>query len=97
MNGTMGSTSDTDYYVVQLAPGKTLSSVLTPGAGKDYDLYVYNSNGQQIGKSENGTGAVDSVSVTNTGTSTFARYIRVVYYSGGTGATNGKYTLKLTF
>ncbi|MES2317944.1 MAG: S8 family peptidase [Pseudomonadota bacterium] len=97
MNGNMGSTTDTDYFVVQLAPGKTLSSVLTPGAGKDYDLYIYNSNGTQIGASENGAGAVDSVSVTNTGTSTFARYVRVVYYSGGTGATNGKYTLKLTW
>jgi serine protease len=97
MNGNMGSTTDTDYFVVQLAPGKTLGAVLTPGAGKDYDLFVYNSAGTQIGKSENGTGAVDSVSVTNTGTSTFARYIRVVYYSGGTGATNGTYTLKLTF
>jgi serine protease len=97
MNGNMGSTTDTDYFVVQLPAGKTLSSVLTPGAGKDYDLFVYNSAGTQIGKSENGTGAVDSVSVTNTGTSTFARYIRVVYYSGGTGATNGTYTLKLTW
>jgi serine protease len=97
MNGNMGSTTDTDYYVVQLPAGKTLASVLTPGAGKDYDLYVYNSAGTQIGASENAAGAVDTVSVTNTGTSTFARYVRVVYYSGGTGATNGKYTLKLTW
>lgn len=97
MNGNMGSTTDTDYFVVQLPAGKTLSSVLTPGAGKDYDLYVYNSAGTQIGASENGTGAVDSVSVTNTGTSTIARYVRVKYYSGGTGATNGTYTLKLTW
>ena len=50
-----------------------------------------------LAKSENGSGSVDSVSVTNTGTSTFARYIRVVYYSGGTGSTNGKYTLKLSW
>ena len=97
MNGNMGTTTDTDYFVVQLAPGKTLSSVLTPNSTSDYDLFVYNSAGTLLGKSENGTGAVDSFSTTNTGTSTFARYIRVVYYSGGTGATSGKYTLKLTF
>jgi serine protease len=97
MNGNMGSSTDTDYFVVQLAPGKTLSSVLTPNSSSDYDLIVYNSAGTEIGRSENGTGAVDSVSVTNTGTSTFARYVRVVYYSGGTGATSGKYTLKLTW
>ena len=98
VNGAMGTSSDTDYFVVQLAPGKTLSSTLTMGSsGNDYDLSVYNSAGTEIGRSENPAGATDSVSVTNTGTTTFARYIRVVYYAGGTGATSGKYTLKLSF
>ncbi|UUZ46574.1 S8 family serine peptidase [Massilia sp. B-10] len=98
MNGNMGSTTDTDYFVVQLPAGKTLTSTLTPGSSTaDYDLYVYNSNGTQIGASENAAGKVDSVAVTNTGTSTFARYVRVKYYSGGTGATSGKYTLKLSW
>jgi serine protease len=93
----MGSTTDTDYFLVQLPAGKTLSSVLTPGAGKDYDLYVYNSSGTQLGRSVNGAGSIDSVTLTNTGGTTAARYVRVVYYSGGTGATNGTYTLKLTW
>ena len=97
VNANMGSTTDVDYFVVQLPAGKTLTSVLTPGAGKDYDLYVYNSTPALIGSSENGAGAVDTVTVTNTGTGTLARYIKVVYYSGGTGATNGTYTLKLTW
>ena len=97
VSGNMGSSTDTDYFVVQLPAGKTLSSVLTPNTTSDYDLYVYNSSGALLAKSENGTGAVDTVTVTNTGTSTFARYVRVVYYSGGTGSTNGKYTLKLTW
>jgi serine protease len=95
--GNMGSSTDTDYFRVDLPAGKTLSSVLTPNSSSDYDLYVYNSNGTLLAKSENGTGSVDSVSVTNTGTSTYARYIRVVYYSGGTGSTNGKYTLKMSW
>ena len=98
VNGNMGSTSDTDYFVVQLPAGRTLSSTLTMGsASADYDLVVYNSNGAQLGISENPAGQTDAVSVTNTGTSTFARYVRVVYYAGGTGATSGKYTLKLTW
>ncbi|RJG16073.1 peptidase S8 [Massilia cavernae] len=97
VNANMGSTSDTDYFVVQLPAGKTLTSTLTPGAGKDYDLYVYNSAGTLLGSSENGTGVVDTVTLTNTGGTTAARYIRVVYYSGGTGATNGTYTLKETW
>jgi serine protease len=96
MVGWMGSTTDTDYFVVQLPPGKTLSSVLTPGSTSDYDLKVYNNAGTQIGSSSNGTGAIDSVSVTNTGSTTVARYVRVVYYSGVSGQ-NARYTLKLSW
>jgi serine protease len=70
---------------------------LTPNASSDYDLYVYNSNGQLIGRSERGTGQVDAVSVANTGSSAFTRYVRVVFWSGGTGATNGRYTLNLNW
>lgn len=98
VNANIGSSSDTDYFVVQLPAGKTLSAVMTPAlSSADYDLYIYNSVGTQIAKSENGAGAVDSASVTNTGSGTIARYVQVKYYSGGTGSTNGKYTLKLTW
>ena len=97
VNGTIGSTSDTDYYRVSLPAGATLISTLTPNASSDYDLYVYNSNGTLIGSSELGTGAVDSVTVTNTSSGALTRYIRVVRFSGGTGATNGKYTLNLNW
>jgi serine protease len=97
VNGTIGSTSDTDYYRLTLPAGRTLVATLTPNASSDYDLYVYNSNGALIGSSELGTGAVDTVTVTNTGTSAFARYVRVVRYSGGTGATSGKYTVNMNW
>jgi serine protease len=95
VNGTMASTSDEDWFSVNLPAGKTLSATLTPNGSSDYDLYVYNSVGTLIGSSENGTGAVDKVSVTNGGTGAVVRYVRVVYYAGGTGATSGKYTLGL--
>ena len=98
VTGNLGSSSDTDYFRVDLPAGKTLSAVLTPGlSNADYDLYVYNSSGTQLGTSQNGAGAVDSVSSANAGSSTSTRYVRVTYYSGGTGATNGKYTLKLSW
>lgn len=58
---------------------------------------MYNASGTQLGTSQNGVGAVDSVSSSNTGTSASTRYVRVTYYSGGTGATSGKYSLKLTW
>jgi len=97
VNGTMSTSTDTDYFVVQLPAGATLNATLTPNSTSDYDLYIYNSAGTQIAASENGTGAVDSASVTNTGSGTIARYVRVKYYSGGTGSTSGKYTLKITW
>jgi serine protease len=97
VNGTMSSSTDNDYYRVSLPAGRTLVSTLVPNASSDYDLYVYNSNGVLIGSSENGTGATDAVSVTNSGTGTLTRYIRVRYWSGGTGATNGRYTLNLNW
>jgi len=97
VNGTMASSTDTDYFVVQVPAGKTLSATLTPGSSSDYDLYIYNSAGTQLATSQNGTGAVDSASSANSTTATSARYVRVVYYSGGTGSTSGKYTLKLSW
>jgi serine protease len=97
VNGTMSSSTDTDYFLVQLPAGKTLASTLTPNSTSDYDLYIYNSAGTQITSSTNGTGSVDSASVINNGSTTAAVYVRVKYYSGGTGSTSGKYTLKLTW
>jgi serine protease len=95
VNGSMSSSTDTDYFVVQLPAGKTLTATMTPNASSDYDLYIYNSAGTLLARSENGTGAIDTASSANTGTTTSARYVRVVYYSGGTGSTSGTYTLKL--
>jgi serine protease len=97
VNGTMGSSTDTDYFSVQLPAGKTLIATLTPNASSDYDLYIYNSAGTLLSYSENGTGSVDSATSANTGSTTVTRYVRVVYYAGGTGSTSGKYTLKLTW
>ncbi len=97
MNGTMGSSSDNDYFVVDLPAGRSLMSRLAPNATSDYDLYVYDAAGTLLGRSELGTGAVDQVTVSNGGSSTVKRYVRVRYYSGGTGATNGKYTLQLSW
>jgi serine protease len=97
VNGTMGTNTDNDYFLVQLPAGKTLSATLNEGSTSDYDLFVYNSSGTQLGTSQNGAGMTDAVSTTNTGTTTLARYVRVKFYSGGTGSTYGKYTLKLSW
>jgi serine protease len=91
--GTMGLSTDNDYFKLTVAAGKTLTSKLTPNANSDYDLYLYNSAGTRLAYSINGTGQVDQIVRTNTSASAVTWYVRVVYYSGGTGATNGKYSL----
>jgi len=94
VNATMSSSTDTDYFRVDLPAGKTLTATMTPNSSSDYDLYIYNSSGTLLSRSENGTGAVDSATSANTGTTTASRYVRVVYYSGSTG-TAGTYNVKL--
>jgi serine protease len=94
VNGSLSSTTDTDYFVVQVPAGKTLSATLTQGSGAlDYDLYAYNGSGSQLALSANGLGAGDAVSVANTAATTQARYVRVRYHAGGAG----KYSLKFTW
>ncbi len=95
ISGTMASSSDTDYFKVVVAGRGTLAARLTPNASSDYDLYVYNSSGSQVGRSIKGTGAVDSVSITNSSSSAATYYVRVRFYSGGTGATGGTYSLSI--
>lgn len=98
VNGTMSASTDKDFFAITLPAGKTLSAVLTPGQStQDVDLYVYSASGTQLAKSENGAGATDSASTKNSGTAAVKVIVEVRYYSGGTGATNGKYSLKLSY
>jgi len=92
VNGSMASSSDTDYYKITLGAGKTLTATLTPPAAADYDLYLYNSAGTQVASSILGTGSVDSASYKNTGSAAVTIYARARYYSGGAGT----YTLGLS-
>lgn len=97
VSGNLASASDSDIFLVQLPAGKTLSASLAMSSTSDYDLYIYNGSGQLLARGENGRGVTENLSSANTTTGTAARYVLVRYYSGGTGATYGKYTLKLTW
>ncbi len=89
--GTIGSTSDTDYFKVTLPAGKTLSATLTMASStNDFDLYVKNSAGTTLARSEKAAGQVDSTSYVNGGTTAVTLYVQVLRYSG-----TGAYTLKL--
>ncbi len=93
----MSASSDLDFFRVDLPAGKTLTAKMTPNSTSDYDLYMLSSTGAQLSASEAGKGAVDTVTKANTGSSAMTLYVKVVYYSGGTGATSGKYSLNLNW
>ena len=95
VSGTMASSTDTDYFSLTVPAGRTLTSRLTPNAASDYDLYVYNSAGSLVARSIKGTGLVDAASVTNGSGAASTYYVRVRFYSGGSGATAGTYSLTL--
>lgn len=94
VNGTMSAKTDVDYFKVSIPAGKTLTLTLKPNATSDYDLELYSSTGTKISSSTNGTGATDTITNANTGTSAKVVYAKVIYYAGGTGSTSGKYTLQ---
>lgn len=94
VNANLSVKTDVDYFKVSVPAGKTLTLTMKPNATSDYDLELYSSTGTKISSSTNGTGATDSISNANTGTTAKIVYAKVIYYSGGTGTTNGKYTLQ---
>jgi len=87
VKGTIASSTDDDFFVVQVPAGKTLTVTLTPNANSNFDLYAYNSAGTQLAQSVNTGATADTISVANTATTTQARYVRVRYKSGFVGST----------
>jgi serine protease len=96
VSATITSARDTDYFMVQLPAGKTLSAALTiGGTSANYELFGYNSAGRLLIASQNVGN--DTLSITNTGRTATPVYIRVLYRSGSTGATGGKYTVSFNW
>lgn len=92
-NSYIFSSSDVDYYKVSPTSAGTISVSLTNLPG-DYDLYLVNSAGTVLAKSENGSTTSESLSYANTAAGTY--YIKVVGYSGAY-STSTAYALKATF
>lgn len=85
------TTTDIDYFkITTTATSNNVYNLVGP-SGVDYDLYVYNSAGTQIGSSLSGT-ATETVSLANQAAGTY--YVKVIGYSGANSATC--YTIKAT-
>ena len=93
VTGTMGNTSDIDYFKVTLAANRTLRVDMVGPAANDYDLYLVNASGTSLASSE-GTTSSETLSYTN-GSSTQTVYIKVISFSGS--STTQLYTLSLSY
>jgi Zn-dependent metalloprotease len=86
------TTTDVDYYKFTVSTAKSISISLTT-LPKDYDLYLYNSAGTLVAKSENGSTASESITY-SAAAGTY--YVKVSGYSSAYSTTT-KYTLKATY
>ncbi|MBL8150345.1 MAG: Type 1 glutamine amidotransferase-like domain-containing protein, partial [Blastocatellia bacterium] len=95
ITGTISSSSDKDYFKVELRAGETISLSLVVPSVADYDLYFMNSRGNTLTRSVNsGRGVSESLSFTNTGSKTATYYISVESFSGS--STTSTYTLTVS-
>jgi Zn-dependent metalloprotease len=91
--GYMSSTTDKDYFKVNVKPGKSITVNMTGPSGVDYDLYFLNSSGTTL-KSSLGSTATETITYSNTSTTATVFYIYVKAYSGS--STTTPYNLALT-
>ncbi len=88
--GTINSTTDTDYFKMVLSANGSIALTLTPVSSADYDLYLLNSAGTVLAKSEKSTGLVDTI---NYSASSGTYYVQIKYYGGTTGS-GGTYSIR---
>ena len=92
-NSYIYSGTDTDFYYVNTTAKGTITVNLT-NLPKDYDVYLLNSSGTTVAKSENGSTTSETISYSSTITGKY--YIKVIGY-GGVYSTTNAYALKVTY
>lgn len=84
ISAAISSSTDQDYFKVTTTSVGTHQFALVGPSGVDFDLYVYNSAGTQIG-SGTGSTATENVSISNLAVGTYT--VRVFGYNGANSAT----------
>jgi bacillolysin len=87
------SATDVDYFYFNGSAGRTITVNLT-NLPKDYDLYLLNSAGTVVAKSENGSTSSESISYYASTSGKY--YVKIVGYSG-VYSTTTPYNLKVTY
>lgn len=92
-NSYIYSSSDVDYYYFNTAAAGTITVNLS-NLPKDYDLYLLDSSGTTVAKSENGSTTSENISYSSSAAGKY--YVKVVGYSGAY-STSTMYALKATY
>lgn len=90
-SAAISTSSDIDYYKITTTATSNIVYNLAGPSSVDYDLYIYNGAGTQIGAGESGT-ATESVSLASQAAGTY--YIKVIGYNGANSTSC--YTIKAT-
>ena len=90
-SAAISTSTDIDYYAITTTGTNNIAYNLVGPSGVDFDLYVYNNAGTQIGSSA-GTTATETISLTSQAAGTY--YIKVLGYNGANSASC--YTIKAT-
>jgi hypothetical protein len=91
--GTMGNTTDKDYFALSLAANEKLTINMTGPAANDYDLYLVDSADATLTSSAGGT-STEAITYTN-GAAAKTVYAKVISYSGS--STTLTYNLALSY
>lgn len=86
VSGSLSATTDTDYYQISVAAGKTATVTLAAGATSGFGVGIYLSAGQQLLLVPGVNGRQQKVALTNAGTTAVILKVRVVYSTGKAGA-----------
>ena len=90
-SAAISSATDIDYYkIVTTSTSNNVYNLAGP-SGVDYDLYIYNSGGTQVGSGTSST-ATETATLNNQAAGTY--YIKVIGYNGANSVTC--YTIKAT-
>ena len=91
--GTMGNTTDKDFFKLSLAAGEKIKIDMVGPSATDYDLFLVNGSDVKLLSSESGT-STETLTYTN-GSTAQTVYAKVIAYSGS--STTQPYTLTLTY
>jgi hypothetical protein len=86
------TTQQNDFFRVSVPAGKTVTALLN-GLSVDYDLYLYDAAGNQVGSSENGGTSADQLTYSNGNSSAVDIYVLVWRYA----STRTTYQLKVSY